>query len=362
MDMLVLKVLTDGSLYLAVFMPFFISAPVWGKAGLSVILAAWAVWLFFNWEKKGLEGTVSRAVFLEWKLLAVIMLFEMVFMGMTAWRQQCAPFALCFFAGSILLLRGSRLQGNGQKRGTFWGVNGLEIFGMLLAAAVLSWKPVIQSFWRFLGILYQTFLLPVIEMFLTVFIKILMWLAKYLSFLFPGVPEKIEMDGEISLDGGVLPDLGTAETGQVPLAIKVLGIGILVFAAFLFFRFLFRRLSEPGAGKKMHARGEVKRSYLKAEDKRISERGFLGGERNVRYYYRKYLKLCIQGGLDMENQSVTSEQVHERATRLWGMEEELEKLRTIYLKIRYGKKKESGSERAKAREIYRKIKEQAEKM
>ncbi len=111
----------------------------------------------------------------------------------------------------------------------------------------------------------------------------------------------------------------------------------------------------------MYARGEVKRSYLRAEDKRVSGKGFWGGERNVRYYYRKYLKLCIQGGLDMESHGVTSEQVHERAANLWGMEEELAKLRTIYLKIRYGKRKESGSERAKAREIYKKVKERAEK-
>ncbi len=361
MDMLVLKVLTDGSLYLAVFMPFFISAPAWGRVGLLAIFASWAVWLFFNWEKKGLEGTIPKAVFLEWKLLAAAMLFEVTFLGVTAWRRQCAPFALCFFAGSILLLRGSRLQGSGQKREAFWGANGWELFGMLLAAAVLSWKPVIRCFLGGLGTLYRTFLLPVIEAFLTVFIKILMWIAKYLALLFPGGLEKIKMDGEISLDGGMPPDLGAAETGQVPLVVKVLGIGILAFAAFLFFRFLFRKLSESGGKKKMYARGEVKRSYLRAEDKRVSGKGFWGGERNVRYYYRKYLKLCIQGGLDMESHGVTSEQVHERAANLWGMEEELAKLRTIYLKIRYGKRKESGSERAKAREIYKKVKERAEK-
>ncbi len=361
MDMLVLKVLTDGSLYLAVFMPFFISAPAWGRVGLLAILASWVVWLFFNWGKKRLEGTVSKAVFLEWKLLAAAMVFEMVFLGMAAWRQQCAPFALCFFAGSILLLRGSRLQESGQKRGMFWGANGRELFVMLLVAAVLSWKPVIQCFWGLLGTLYQTLLLPVIEAFLKVFIRILMWLAKYLAFLFPGAPEKIKMDEEIFLDGGMLPDLGAPETGQVPLAVKVLGIGILAFAAFLFFRFLFWRLSESGGRKKMYARGEVRQSYLKAEDRPLSGRGFFGGERNVRYYYRKYLKLCIQGGLDMENHGVTSEQVHERASKVWGMEEDLAKLRTIYLKIRYGKRKESGSEREKVREIYKKVKERAEK-
>ena len=326
-----------------------------------VILAFWAVWLFLNWEKNGLEGTVSKAVFLEWKLLAAAMLFEMTFLGVSAWRQQCAPFALCFFAGSVLLLRGSRLQGSGQKRAAFWGANSRELFGMFLAAALLSWKPVRRCFWGLLGTLYQTLLLPVIEAFLTVFIRILMWLAKYLAFLFPGAPERIKMDEEIFLDGGMLPDLGTAETGQVPFAVKALGIGILAFTVFLFFRFLFRRLSESGGKKKMYARGEVKRSYLKAEDRPLSGRGFFGGERTVRYYYRKDLKLCIRGGLDMENHNVTSEQVHERASKVWGREEELAKLRTIYLKIRYGKRKESGSEREEAREIYRKVKERAEK-
>lgn len=361
MDMLVLKVLTDGSLYLAVFMPFFVSAPAAGKAGLSAILATWMIWLFFNWEKKGLEGTVSRAVFLELKLLAAAMVFEMTFMGLTAWKQQCAPFAIGFLVGSILLLRGSRLRGSGQKRGVFWGANGLELFSMVLGAVVLSWEPVTRGFLGLLGTLYKTLLLPVIEAFLTAFIKVLMWLAKHLAFLFPGMPKRIEMDGKISFDGGKLPDLGAAETGQIPFAVKILGVAVLAFAVFLFFRFLFRRLSESGGKAKMYAKGEVKQSFLAAEDRRRFGRGLFDRERNVRHYYRKYLGLCMRSGLDMENHGVTSEQVHERAVGLWGMEEELTAFRTMYLRIRYGKKKESGSERAKAREIYKKVKEQVEK-
>lgn len=45
MDILVFKILTDVCFYMAMFMPLFLSGPLWVRVLLFLALASWCVWL-----------------------------------------------------------------------------------------------------------------------------------------------------------------------------------------------------------------------------------------------------------------------------------------------------------------------------
>ena len=55
MDILVFKILTDVCFYMAMFMPLFLSGPLWVRVLLFLALASWCVWLLICWKKRNME-------------------------------------------------------------------------------------------------------------------------------------------------------------------------------------------------------------------------------------------------------------------------------------------------------------------
>ena len=168
---------------------------------------------------------------------------------------------------------------------------------------------------------------------------------------------------ENALDGLMAPEAlpgfeGTAAS-ETPAFLKFLGTLAAAAALVLFFWFLYRMLSGRGRETDRRPVGTVRRSQAAPETgKRAGAREYMG-DRGVRYYFRKFLKLCIAFQLPADERSASSETVCSDAVCSWGMEEEITALRDMYRKVRYGEKAETEALKREAREIYKKVKKKA---
>lgn len=366
MDVLLFRILMDGSFFLAIFSPLILMGIPVIKFGLLAVLASWILWLLINRKSRDLAGGVQDIAFLEMKVLAVIQVFELFILGINGWKEQCAPFLVLFAVSAIVLLRAGRLAGGNSDSGTggrgrFWGVSGLEIAAVIFAALILSSGFVTGTAVGLIGKLYSCIVLPVLLLFLKILAGILWILAPIFSAIFSGVGNQ-QYEVEVNnATGQMALGLDGTEEVSTPFMLKVLGIALVLLVLFLFFRFLYRRLSVSGNGGDRRNAGTVTRRSLPASERKMGRRIIFDGEKNVRYYYRKFLALCRKYGLIPEEGAVTTEAVHRMAADCWkGEEETLEELRNLYLEVRYGGRKDGDSDRKRAKELYKEVKERAE--
>lgn len=362
MDVLIMRVLMDVSFYLSVFMPLMQRGIPVLKWGLLVILAAWVVYVIMNWRAKDFAGGVQDVVFLEVKVLVVIQVFELVVLGLGSWQEICVPYVILFVVTAIMLLRAGRLHMGMQEKSRFWGVNGLEFLVILGTVFVVSSDSVKKLAVSGLSGVYNGIILPILLAFLKILETVLWFIWPILESIF----SKVEIEREyIQLDtstGQEFLALDGSEAKAAPEYLKVIGFFLEAAALILFFRYMYKKLSESGSGRDRSNRGEVRRSTLADSEKKKNSRKLFDGEKNVRYYYRRFLELCRKHGIDPEGSMVTTETVYRMAADYWKEDEMyLRDLRTIYLDVRYGGKKDEEPDRKLARTLYKKIKETAEK-
>ena len=361
MDVLVLRLMLDISFFLSVFMPLIAGGKMLIKWGLLAVLGMWIVWLSINWKKKDMAGIVQDTVFSEIKILAVIQVYEIVIQGFAKWQEQCAPFVFFFAVVAILLLRVGRLETGNQQKGRFWGANSVEFLAVIGAAVFLSSEVVKKFAWSMLGGFYMKCVLPILLFFLQIFQWILMLLAPILSAIFSGVEfadYEVEVDNRTAQD--FLQITGNEPLAETPLWAKALGMAVIAIVLAIFFYFLYKKLSGEGSGRDRTIKGEVKKSTLAAAERGAVKKPSLFDEKNVRYYYRKFLVLCKKHGLEPETAQVTSEMMQQIAVSNWGEEESMGELTNLYREVRYGGRKDEEPERKNAKSLYKVMKGAAE--
>ncbi|MBQ7797152.1 MAG: DUF4129 domain-containing protein [Lachnospiraceae bacterium] len=361
MDVLVLRLLLDAGFFMAVFNPLISGGNYMLKWGLRTVLAAWLVWIVVNWKKKDLAGRVHDIVLTEVKMLAVIQVYELVIQGFAGWQEKCAPY-VCFFAVvAILLLRAGRLVGGSQEKSRFWGANGVEIVSLLAVTMVLSSDVVKSAAWKLLGGIYMNLILPVLLFFLSLLQMVLMMLEPILGWLFSGF-EQVEYEPQVDSQTAqdFLPFTGNETLTGTPVWAKMVGMACIVLILAVIFYFLYKKLSLAGSGRDREIRGEVKKSTLGVADRKAAKRRSLFEEKNVRYYYRRFLELCRKNGMEPETVSVTSEMMQRIAVENWGEEESVGAFTDLYREVRYGGKVDEEPERKTAKSLYKKMKNIAE--
>ena len=354
---MLLRLLLDCSFFMAIFNPLISGSNYAIRWGLSTVLAVWISWILVNWKKKDLEGRIQDIAFTEVKILAVVQVYELVIMGFAGWQEKCAPYVAVFAVTVILFLRAGRLVGGSQEKKRFWGANTVEILGLLLMTVVLSSEVVKNAAWKLLGGFYMKLVLPILMFFLSLLQMVLMVLEPLISALFSKVemPEQqVELDTRTGQD--FLQLTGNEALAETPLWVKAAGIAIIVLVLAIIFYFLYKKLSVAGSGRDRNVRGEVKKSSLGSADRAAAKRPSLFDEKNVRYYYRKFLALCRKNGLWPESEMVTSEMMKTIATESWGEEASVEELTTLYRDVRYGAYTDAEPERKTAKALVKKIK------
>lgn len=354
MTVLILKLITDVFWYLAAMMPVISSVPAAAGVVFLAVPCVYAAWMMIFGRNRDFSGNCQDTFLFEGKVLAAVGFFELVILGLNSWQKQCGPFVLGFLLAGILLLRICRVTG-AQSQVRFLELNGLSMLPVLAAAVVLASKTVRGAAAALIGGVYQKLILPVLLGILKLFLTVLQALAPLFSFVFPGLTE-ISSDMEtVVLDTDSKVDFGELYPIEIPIYLKVIGILILGAMLAVLFYALYKRITGAGGDGGRPPVSEIKRSRLSPEERREQGAGLFGREKNVRYYYRKFLHLCREKGMEVGISS-TSEEIERRAAGYWP-EQELSELGRLYRQVRYGNRKDGSKERQAAREIYRKLKD-----
>ena len=349
-----LKLFVDGSWFLAVFMPLFTAGPMWVRIVLAAAFFGWGLFLFQNWTSRAMWDNGTDVFFFEAKVLVALSVFEVVFLGAGSWQEQCGPFAALFMLSGVLFLRSSRLAESGPGTGGFLGRSGRDLLLVVLGAMVLASRTVRTALFCGLGVFYRGVILPILTAAIWLLVQLLAWFFRLISPILPVKFNEVEFV-TVTTD---MPELGK-EAGQA----ETLGYGryLAIFLAVVcilgFLYFVFKRISSRGGQSGRNGYGETERG--KTEVLRGSQTGLrlLGGEKNVRYYYRKFLMLCAKKGMDLER-PLTSAEVEQLAGQHWE-KPELSELRALYLKARYDGQ-EGADARDRARELYRGFKKEVD--
>ena len=361
MDVLILRLLLDSSFFLAIFYPLIIGNNPVFKLGLPVILAAWLVWICLNWKKKDLEGRVHDVALLELKILAGLQIYELVILGFAKWQNTCAGFVVFFGVTMILFLRAGRLIGGSQEKKKFWGANGVELAAILGLTAILASDLVKSAAWKLLGGFYMKLVFPILMALLSMFQMFLMVVGPFIASFFSKVEyvdNGIEVDNRTGQD--FLQLTGNEALVEVPVWAKVAGALLVAAGLFAFLYFLYKKLSGGGSGRDRAIRGEVKKSSLGAAEKGTGKKHSLFEEKNVRYYYRKFLENCRKRDLWPEAGMVTSEMMRRIVIEESGNETAIDDLTDLYRDVRYGGKAEEENDRKQAKHWMKQIKETLE--
>lgn len=214
MDILVFKILTDVCFYMAMFMPLFLSGPLWVRVLLFLALASWCVWLLICWKKRNMEERAHDSLMTEARLLLAAGCIQWLSLGTQVWGRRCVPFFTAFLVLGIFLLRALRLARTGQGRGGFWGRTAGELLAVLAAAGILSSRAVTGGLLYGLKFLYMTLVVPVLELMVRLLAGTLMGISWIFSRLFKDFSYEMP---ENALDGLMAPEALPGFEGRRPL-------------------------------------------------------------------------------------------------------------------------------------------------
>lgn len=356
MAVCILKALVDGVWYLAFMAPFLPAAPRAAAVFLAAVPCVWALWIFLNRGRRNFAGDSQDTLFFQVRVLIAVAAPELLFLGPGRWQRECGPYVLLFFVSGILLLRISRLPGEGKVHARFWGISGIQLVSAVAAAAVLASAVVRDWLAGGIGACYRTLILPLLEGVLWLFLKVLEALAPLAAGLFPNEVQFETIDPSVMIDGE--PGFEFEEVSAVgfPAVLKAAGVLMIGLAAGWLLFFLYRRLTgtrQSGQGEPV---GVLQKSREETAGPQSRGLGEWLEERNIRHYYRKFLKLCRGKGMEFEP-SMTSESIAGMALRYWN-EDVLNEFKVLYQKARYGAAPEDAGEKKRARELYHKLKEE----
>ena len=279
-----------------------------------------------------------KAVFMLYlKIFAGFAVFMIIGDGINIFGTYIMPTALVFFASSITLMRFSRHSDSVQKQLSYKLVSGGSVAVLVLAAVAMS------LFWA-------SGLMRVVLAFLyhRVFVAAIMLIIRVLLFIFRPIiewllgreltqPEEYYMPPDVYF--GEEEDFFTFSEYDASHAAMVLGaaiaVGILLCILWLVFKKLTHSppliVNEAGVIQEYMAIEETTQRAVKQKNK-------------LRRYYQRFLSVCRKRGIPIEVH-YTSETYKQLAAETFGAEDGLNRLREIYLPVRYGgESKENASQ------------------
>lgn len=353
-----LRIATDILFYLAIFIPLIQTGPMAVRIVLVLVPAAWAVWVRMNWKQRDFMDALRDHFSLQVKLLAVLSPVEIFIIGLDQWTRMNAPMVVLFATVGILALKTGRIVEGNQGKGRFWLVCALELLAIVAAGFFFSSDAFTGGVLTLIGKGYHMLIMPILLFLIQVMVTVLEWIWPYVMAIFSQHEVRFQAEESFTITSGELDlELKQAERVAGAEVLKALGILIAIAAVVLFLWYLYRKFSQVSAERERRVMGTISHSGLSPQEMQDEKRPLFGGERNVRYYYRKFMELCKkQGGWGKG--IVTTDHIHEAAREYWKDEESLQSLRQLYLSVRYGGYEDGAEERAQAKGIYKRLKSQ----
>ncbi|MCC8047370.1 MAG: hypothetical protein LIP12_18105 [Clostridiales bacterium] len=352
MAIALLKMLTDSAWYLAFMAPILASLPNIARWILLLVPVVWVIYLAVFWKKRDFISDIQDVVLFEAKFLLGIGIAELLFIGPANWQTLCGRPVLLFLVFGIFLLRAGRIAGAAGEKRSFWRTSGISLLTALILAVVLTSETVRSGALWLLRALYNHLIVPIMEAFFWLVAAFCTILVTLFSMIFSGSfsaenQELLQMEFETPLE------MEETAAAQTSLPIKAIGTLLLILAAAAVLFFLYRKLAGNAASWKQNAAGSISRSPDEEHPGSSRRPGFPGRRRNVRYYYRKFLQLCVKNGLNTER-PLTSDDAHKFAVSSAAAQdpETSREFRDLYRRVRYGGEPEDEDTGKRAKELY----------
>ncbi len=333
-----------------------------GPAGLLVLLPP-AVYCAYMIARRRLAPEYSVCVdnfSLCWKLLPLPLLFGILVQELPRLKAHSLPYVLSFFVASVLLLRTVRHSKAVMASRRFQLFNLLPVCLVGLAALALFSEGFRRAAKAAAAFFYAKLIKPLLLLFSYAFGGII-WLIGKLFHL-EGIDT--EKPPEIS-EGLSAKDLfGELEPESHP-ALEMLGqvlmYLVLLAAAVLFLRWLFRRLTRQVRDNRQ-PEGIISRYSLEEDiigEKPLRRLDARTPVMKVRYYYQKLLLLTSAAGGKISAARDSGQYLQEQQRLFPNAAGALEEMRSLYLPARYGGTvSEDAAKRAKT--LYREVAKNAQ--
>ncbi len=291
-----------------------------------------------------------------WKVLLVFGVFALLMGG---WQQLAAitvPAGLTALIGCVLLMRSLRHDASVYRSPRFQAMNLAAAAGVVLGALALSSDVFLDAAGAAFIRAYQTVCYPILMLLVYILagiVRIVGWLFSWVQFT-----GSEQQSSEVTVNTDGMSDmLDGIEAGQnSDMFMRVVTALVLIAVAILLV-FIFHWLSSRAHQDVPEAAtGERTGAERKSVGRRFSFAA--SSVEQVRFQYRKYLKLCRANGFSFEK-SETSQEI-ETETKATMDAEDVHSMRRIYIEARYHGKA-SKEDAAEAKRLYQSLAASAEK-
>lgn len=262
--------------------------------------------------------------------------------------QASLPIGLIMLVSSVLLMRSLRHEPETYCQKWYQIFNAAAVAAVIVVAALMSTDAFLMACVSAAGAVYKNVVAPLLLAAVMVLLLVLQAAAWLMSLLNIRLPENQNKVPELQLDS-LVKDLGLAEPAGEPVGEKYLILLCVLAAAALLYIF-FRWMMRLGWGEKRPPE-VLEERFETAGDVAVKERKMGPGSavQRVRAQYRKFLKLYISAGGELED-SHTSLDVERGAKRHRFAAGDVEELRSIYIRARYAEHAEA-KDASRAKEL-----------
>lgn len=342
-----IKLAVDICWYFAWVSPILVFLPslaVWIGYGIPVVYAIYLV-------GKKIQGTVLQSqkdvFFWQCKLLGILIALELVFCGAEVWKEQADVWVICFLAFGILLLRMTRLGEEYQADKQFWGWNTAYLAGILLTAVLVSSDFMMNTILWIIQTVYFHIIFPV----LMGILYVIAWLCdKIVAIINQLLFSKFQSSLlEQTMDMFQLEDTTKQwkepEITSFPVSFQTILWCLAIMAVLLIIVIVYRKLLSASDTVQTSKIGSVQKMRIEKSERTRRRKTYQnqeGVQEGIRLLYQKFLRLYRQKGLSGQEYE-TSEEIQRNAEQVWD-KQEMEKLRNLYVRERYGEEQIEQSE------------------
>ena len=289
------------------------------------------------------------------KILPFMIFIGLISMDFARLSRFCVPSAVLFLASYVLVMRMSRHERAVIEEKRFQAMNFAAAALVCLLAVLLSSKVFLSAVSAVIKAVYSLLVTPLILL-IMILASVFFWVFSHL--VPEGSSQQAESSFKISEETAqeVLQELGI-QTGNGHPYIAALFTVLLAACAVLCIFLLFRRLAGSRRLGEAKRPGET-RTFLVSSggQKETLPRFSRDPCMRVRRRWMQVLRLSERSGAHLAASMSTLQQAEEVRRVLQGSGEELERLRILYLKARYGLQADAESA-AEASRLYQVIKE-----
>ena len=292
------------------------------------------------------------------KILPFMLFIGLISMDFARLSRFCVPSAILFLASYVLVMRMSRHQRSVIEEKRFQALNFAAAALVCLLALLLSSKVFLSAVSAVIKAIYSLLVTPLILL-IMILASVFFWVFSHL--VPQSASQQVESTFKMSEETAqeVLQELGV-QTGNGHPYLAALFTVLLAAGVILCIFLLFRRLAGSRRLGETRRPGE-ERSFLASseEQKETLPRFSRDPSVRVRRRWQQVLRLAGRSGAHLAASMSTLQQAEEVNRVLRGSGEELEMLRSLYLKARYGLQADAESA-AEANRLYKAIKEKSQ--